>query len=56
MDYKRSDKPVQPRWLGVDIRGQILWACTACNKVIGDKTEKCPCCGQVFTYEEGDVE
>lgn len=55
MDYKRLDKPVQPRWLGVDIRGMTLWACTTCDQIIVDKTEICPSCGQEFTYDKGEA-
>lgn len=52
MDYKCLDKPINPRWLGVDTRGITLCACPICNRVIKDKTEICPSCGQEFTYKK----
>ena len=55
MDYKCFDKPIKPRWLGVDIRKNILCACPVCAQVIVDKTEVCTNCGQKFTYEKGEV-
>lgn len=56
MYFRCFDKPIKPRWLGIDIRGDAFWACPICNKIIRDKTDVCPCCGQKFTYEEGEVE
>ena len=56
MEYKCFDKPIKPRWLGVDIRGDAFCACPICNRVIKDKTDVCPNCGQQFTYEKGVAE
>ena len=56
MDHKYCDKPIKPRWLGVDIKGNKLWACPRCSQVIIDKTEVCHICEQKFTYEKGEME
>lgn len=56
MDYNCFDKPMKPRWLGVDIRGTIIWACPTCSQVIIDKTEVCPNCRQKLAYEKGEAE
>ena len=56
MNYKCFDKPINPRLLGVDIRGRTLGACPTCSRVIIYKTEVCPSCGQKFTYEKGEKE
>jgi uncharacterized OB-fold protein len=55
MDYKCFDKPITPRWLGIDIKGNIIGACPVCNKVIIGEREVCPNCKQKFTYEKGEV-
>lgn len=56
MDYNCFDKPMKPRWLGVDIRGTIILACPTCSQVIIDKTEVCPNCRQKLAYEKGEAE
>jgi rubrerythrin len=53
MDCNSFDKPLKPRWLGIDIKGNGLWVCPVCSRVIKDKTDVCPSCEQKFTYEGG---
>lgn len=56
MDYKCFDKPIEPRWLGVDVRKNAFYACPVCDQVIIKGVEVCPICGQNFTYEKGEKE
>lgn len=56
MNDKYLDKPIEPRWLGVDISGNGVCACPICNQIIIGKPETCPSCKQKFTYEKEEIE